>query len=278
MATERIVKFIFATLFFLALVCPAVFSQGKSAVANPPDPQTIANGKSAFRVNCSFCHGLHADGGLRAPSLISSHLSHGDSDDAMLNNILHGIPGTAMPANDLDEPSVRDIIAYLHSLQQPATAPPGGNAEAGRKLFFGEAYCSRCHMVFGQGGRFGPDLSRVGATRPREYLVESIREPDAQITERFVASDFGNISPTYELVTVTTRKGTTFTGVIINEDSFSLQFMDDREVIHSWPKSELQSITHEKRSPMPQYTSQQLTDAQLNDLLVFLSSLRGDRP
>jgi len=272
------VKFTFAMLFFVALVCPAVFSQGKSAVASPPDPQTIANGKSAFRVNCSFCHGLHADGGLRAPSLVSGHLSHGDSDDAMLNNILHGIPGTAMPANDLDEPSVRDIIAYLRSLQKPATAPPGGNAEAGRKLFFGEAYCSRCHMVFGQGGRLGPDLSRVGATRPREYLVESIREPDAQITERFVATDFGNISPTYELVTVTTRKGTTFSGVIINEDSFSLQFMDDREVIHSWPKSELQSITHEKRSPMPQYTSQQLTDAQLNDLLVFLSSLRGDRP
>jgi mono/diheme cytochrome c family protein len=120
-ATERIVKFTFVTLFFVALVCPAVCPQGKSTVASPPDPQTIANGKSAFRMNCSFCHGLHADGGFRAPSLISGHLSHGDSDDAMLNNILHGIPGTAMPANDLDEPSVRDIIAYLHSLQKPAT-------------------------------------------------------------------------------------------------------------------------------------------------------------
>src|SRR5215469_13875205 len=238
----------------------------------------IANGKSTFRVDCAYCHGINADGGFRAPSLISSHLSHGDSDDAMLNNILHGIPGTAMPANDLDEPSVRDIIAYLHSLQKPATAPPVGNAEAGRKLFFGEAYCSRCHMVFGQGGRFGPDLSRVGATRPREYLVESIREPDAQITERFVATDFGNSSPTYELVTVTTREGTAFSGVIVNEDSFSLQFMDDREVIHSWLKSELQFVVHEKRSPMPKYTSQQLTDAQLNDLLAFLFSLRGDRP
>jgi len=277
-ATEPTVKSTFAEFFLLAFaVCP-VSSQEKSAAPNPADPQTIANGKSAFRVNCSFCHGLGADGGFRAPSLISGHLSHGDSDEAMLNNILHGIPGTAMPANDLDEPSVRDIIAYLRSLQKPATPLTGGNAETGRKLFFGEVYCSRCHMVFGQGGRLGPDLSRVGATRPREYLVESIREPDAQISERFVATDFGNISPTYELVTVTTRKGTTFSGVIVNEDSFSLQFMDDREVIHSWPKSELQSVVHEKRSPMPKYTSQQLTDAQLNDLLAFLLSLRGDRP
>ena len=271
-------KFTFTTLFLSSLcVCSALFGQNKPP-ATQPDPQTIANGKSAFRVNCSFCHGLSADGGVRAPSLISGHLSHGDSDDAMLNNILHGIPGTAMPASDLDEPTGRDILAYLRSLQKPAAPPASGNVEAGRKLFFGEAYCSRCHMVFGHGGRLGPDLSRVGATRPLEYLVESIREPDAQISERYVAADFGNISPTYELVTVTTRKGTIFSGVIVNEDSFSLQFMDDREVIHSWPKSELQSVAHEKRSPMPKYDSQQLTDGQLNDLISFLSSLRGGRP
>jgi len=251
------------------------FSQDKSSTAAPPSPQVLANGKSTFRVTCSYCHGLNAAGGFRAPSLISGHLAHGDSDDAMLKNILHGIPGTAMPANDLEESEVRDLIAYLRSLQRPAAASATGNPEAGRKLFFGEAYCSRCHMVSGQGGRLGPELSRVGASRPREYLAESIREPDAEISERFVATDFGNISPTYELVTVTTRKGTAFSGVILNEDSFSLQFMDDRETIHSWPKSDLQSVVHEKRSPMPKYTPQQLTDAQLNDLLAYLSSLRG---
>lgn len=264
-------------LFSLGVSCD-LFSQEKSAVASPQTVQAVANGKSAFRVNCSFCHGLNADGGFRAPSLISGHLSHGDSDDAMLSNVLHGIPGTAMPANDLDEPTVRDILAYLRSLQKPATPPASGNVEAGRKLFFGVVYCSRCHMVYGQGGRLGPDLSRIGVTRSREYLIESIRDPDAQITERYIAADFGNISATYELVTVTTRKGTILSGVIINEDSFSLQFMDDREGIHSWPKSDLQSVVHEMRSPMPKYNPQQLTDVQLNDLLAFLSSLRGDRP
>ena len=272
-------KFIFAVLFLFSLgMSPVLSSQDKPAVPNPPSPEVIAGGKSAFRVNCSFCHGLNADGGFRAPSLISGHLSHGESDDALVNNILHGIPGTAMPANDIDESTARDIIAFLHSLEKPASAPATGNVEAGRRLFFGEAYCSKCHMVFGQGGRLGPELSRVGASRSRVYLAESIREPDAQITERYIAADFGNISPTYELVTVTTQKGSTFSGVILNEDSFSLQFMDDREVIHSWSKSYLQSVVREKRSPMPKYTPQQLTDAQLDDLLAFLSSLRGDRP
>jgi len=254
---------------------PPLSTQDKSAPPIPPSAQAIENGKSTFRVVCSYCHGVNASGGFRAPSLISGHLSHGDSDEAMLNTILHGIPGTAMPANDLEESEAREVIAYLHSLQKTSKPSATGNPEVGRALFFREAYCSRCHMVQGHGGRFGPDLTRVGATRPREYLVESIREPDAELTERFLAIDFGTNATTYELITVTTRQGTVFSGVILNEDSFSLQFMDDHEKIHSWLKSDLQSVIHEKRSPMPKYTQQQLSDKQLDDLVAYLTSLNG---
>ena len=194
----------------------------------------------------------------------------------MLNNILHGIPGTAMPANDIDEPTAREIIAYLRSLQKSSPAPSAGKPDSGRKLFFGAGACSQCHMVQGQGGRLGPDLSRVGAMRPRDFLVESIRNPDAELTERSVPLDFGSVATTYELVTVTTGQGTAFSGVILNEDSFSLQFMDDHEKIHSWLKSEVKSVVHEHRSPMPKYDTRQLSDAQLDDLIAYLTSLRGD--
>ena len=268
-------------LFYPILLLSLCFAsptsaQDKSATSAAHTPQAIANGKSNFRLNCSYCHGIDANGGFRAPSLISGHLSHGDSDDALLNNILHGIPGTAMPANDIDEPTAREIIAYLRSLQKPSSTPAKGNIDSGRKLFFGEAYCSRCHMVQGQGGRLGPELSRVGAMRPRDFLVESIRNPDAELTERAVPLDFGSVATTYELVTVTTGQGTVLSGVIVNEDSFSLQFMDDHEKIHSWLKSELKSVVHEKRSPMPKYDTHQLSDAQLDDLIAYLTSLRGD--
>jgi len=264
-------------LFLLSLnFSLPLLQQEKSASSSAPIPQPIEAGKSNFRVNCSYCHGIDANGGFRAPSLVSGHFSHGDSDGAMLNNILHGIPGTAMPANDIDEPTAREIIAYLRSLQKTSQPSATGNADSGRKLFFGAAACSQCHMVLGQGGRFGPDLSRVGAMRPREYLVESIREPDAQLTERFVAIDFGTNPPTYELVTVTTGQGTVVSGVVLNEDTFSIQLMDDREKIHSWLKSELKSVVHEHRSPMPKYDNRQLSAAQLDDLIAYLISLRGD--
>jgi cytochrome c oxidase cbb3-type subunit 3 len=270
------VNFAYLLLLITLSFVPPVSQQEKSASTPAPNPLTIEAGKSNFRVNCSYCHGIDANGGFRAPSLVSGHLSHGYSDAAMLNTILHGIPGTAMPANDIDEPTAREIIAYLRSLQKTSQPSATGNPESGRKLFFGAAACSQCHMVQGQGGRFGPDLSRVGVMRPREYLVESIRDPDAQLTERFVATDFGTNPPTYELVTVTTGQGTSFSGVVLNEDTFSLQFMDDRERIHSWLKSELKSVFHEHRSPMPKYDNQQLSAAQLDDLIAYLTSLRGD--
>jgi putative heme-binding domain-containing protein len=270
------VNFVYLFFFITLNFSSPVSLQDKSAPSASPNSDSIEAGKSNFRVNCSYCHGIDANGGFRAPSLVSGHFSHGSSDESILNNILHGIPGTAMPANDIDEPTAREIIAYLRSLQKTRQPPATGNPESGRKLFFGTAACSQCHMVQGQGGRFGPDLSRVGAARPREYLVESIREPDAQLTERFVAIDFGTNPPTYELVTVTTGKGTAISGVVLNEDTFSLQLMDDREKIYSWQKSELKSVVHEHRSPMPKYDTQQISAVQLDDLIAFLSSLRGE--
>lgn len=234
----------------------------------------IEKGRSVFRVQCAYCHGIDADGGFRAPSLISGKLSHGDSDDAMLNHILHGIPGTAMPANDIDEATAKDVIAYLRS-QQTKSAIQTGNAANGKKLFFGAAYCSLCHMVNGSGGRLGPDLSRVGAARSPKYLAASIREPDEDLTERPSSGDFGVTSLNYELVTVTTTDGAAYSGVILNEDSFSLQFMDDHEKVHAWMKTQLKSVVHEKRSPMPKYGKEQLSDSQLDDLVAYLSSLQG---
>ena len=258
----------------LALVSVVAGANAQPPKKDAPASEAIENGKSTFRVMCAYCHGLEADGGFRAPSLISGRLRHGDSDEAMLNHILHGIPGTAMPANDLDEASAKDVIAFLRSRHR-TSVPTAGNIDAGKKLFFGEAYCSRCHMINGKGGRLGPDLTRVGASRSADYLKESIREPDADITERYLMTDFGVSAPTYELVTVTAKDGAVFSGVIVNEESFSLQFMDDHEKIHAWMKSELKAVVHEKRSPMPKYAKDQISDEQLQDLLAYLSSLTG---
>ncbi|MEI6872271.1 MAG: PVC-type heme-binding CxxCH protein, partial [Verrucomicrobiota bacterium] len=63
----------------------------------------------------------------------------------------------------------------------------GGDAAAGRKVFMDkpEASCFRCHKVNNEGGEVGPVLSGVGSRQTREYLLESIVEPNAKIAAGF---------------------------------------------------------------------------------------------
>ena len=61
----------------------------------------------------------------------------------------------------------------------------GGDAEAGRKIFFekSEVSCLRCHKVNGVGGEVGPDLTGIGKKQQRAYLLESIVDPNKQIAK-----------------------------------------------------------------------------------------------
>ncbi|MCP4382262.1 MAG: c-type cytochrome, partial [Hyphomicrobiales bacterium] len=45
--------------------------------------------------------------------------------------------------------------------------------------------CDACHMINGEGGEAGPDLSKIGASRDRNYLRLAIVNPNADIAEGF---------------------------------------------------------------------------------------------
>ena len=250
---------------------------GAKTLRNPVQakPEAIRAGRANFRINCAMCHGSNATGGLRGPSLVTGRLTHGSSDEALYNTILRGIPGTLMPANDLSDDETWEIISYLRTLQPNSHPAATGDAAVGREIFFGEGYCSACHMVRGRGGRVGPDLSRVAEARSREYIIESLREPEKQISEGL--SEPGRDFPmTYEIVTVTLADGAKLTGIAKNEDSFSIQLMDGRENLHLLLKKDLKSVVHEGKSFMPAYGPAELPDAKLRDLLAYLGTLRGE--
>lgn len=277
-ARNRITAAIAAMLFAGAAWGPIVARQQEKRLNNPVagNSRAIRDGQSTFRVNCSYCHGLDAAGGFRAPSLATGHFVHGDSDEAIFNNILHGIPGTQMPANDLSEAETWELVAYLRSLA-PAAAPAlTGDSAKGKKYFFGEGYCFQCHMVQGQGGRLGPELSRIGAMRSRESLIESLREPGKVIAERTLPVDFGTTAVLYEVVKVTTAEGKEISGIPVNEDNFSLQLMGFDGKFHLWLKKDLKKIVHEGTSAMPVYGPKELPEDKLQDLLAYLQSLRGE--
>jgi alcohol dehydrogenase (cytochrome c) len=227
------------------------------ALAQSPHVNPVARGGELFDQNCTACHGSKALGG-RAPNLTRGDWKSGGSDEAILRNIVKGIPGTQMPAFPMADEDARAVVAYLRSLEGAKTeAAFTGDAKAGGTLFFGAAGCGNCHMVQGRGGRLGPDLTTVAKDRRQEDLRTSLREPSAKMR------------PGFRTVTVAMRDGRTLTGVAKNEDTFSIQLMDRQEKLHLLDKAEVREVTQTHESLMP---AAKLTERQTNDVLAFLKA------
>lgn len=231
---------------------------------NPMDGNALAisNGAAMFRNRCAGCHGPDAHGYL-GPDL-TGFWANGGTDDRMFDIVRRGVPGTEMIAADPQRVLDKDIwqvLAYIRTLGAVPPTPPTGDAANGERIF--RAACSGCHMVNGRGGQLGPDLSRIGSARPRGGLEGKLRG----------SSTF--IRPGYETVTLVTRGGERIRGIRKNEDEFSVQIMDTRERLQGYLKANLTEYTSDKQSLMPVYGPDRLNDRDLDDLLRYLTALRG---
>jgi putative heme-binding domain-containing protein len=228
------------------------------------DPDAIRGGMGLFRGRCADCHGMDARG-VRAPDITQVWAS-GRTDDGLFKIVKGGIPGTEMPANPrIADHEAWQILAYLRTLAAPAPSdPPRGNAENGRKIF--ATMCASCHRVNGGGGRLGPDLSRIGSARSRDMIVRRIR------------GSVEGFRQGYEPVTLTPPAGPAISGVKKNEDLFSVQIMDTSERIQGYEKDKMKAVQNGVRSAMPAFSSNRLSDADLDDVLRYLQTLRGFDP
>lgn len=231
-------------------------------------------GATTYRANCDFCHGIDARGENRGPDLTSPQTQR-HSDAELFRIILGGRPGTEMPANDLSEKETWEVIAYLRSLRSNSKATVAGDPETGRRLFFEKAQCSGCHMINGKGGRLGPDLSRIAASRSTAYIVESIRQPSMILAIAMMLATPHETPVRYQTVTVITNDGRQITGVRKNEDGFSVQLMTQEEELRAFLKKDVKEVIHEQTSLMPQYSEEMLSKKDLQDLLAFLGGLSG---
>jgi cytochrome c oxidase cbb3-type subunit 3 len=255
---------------------PLLIAQDQNPLAN--DPKASKLGEFQFRSNCAFCHGLGARGGGRGPDLTRAQKRHGNADADLFRTINEGVPGTAMPPNGatqqgvgMTDTEIWQVIAYIRSVQVKTPAQPSGDAAHGKQLFYGAAVCSTCHMIEGKGGRLGPDLTTTGSARAIDYLVESVRYPSRRLAQG-ISEAMKEFSQEYETVKVETADGQKFTGVVLNEDHFTLQMLDLREQLHLFEKDKLRSYEKSRESLMPAYDQKMLSDKDLQDILAFLLS------
>jgi cytochrome c oxidase cbb3-type subunit 3 len=244
---------------FLATV---LSGRAQTQVRNPrSSPADVAAGAKTFRQHCSVCHGLHGEGG-RGPNLASGQFYHGSSDLDLLNNISDGIPGTEMPSLFYSPDRVWQVIAYIRSLNAAAALPTGDPAR-GAELFRSRG-CPRCHRINGVGGRLGPDLTFIAQIRSLPHLRQSVIDPNA------------DVRPPYWVVTCVDSSGKQYEGFLMNEDTYTVQFLDMHEHLRSFIKAELKDYRVEQVSKMPSYRNA-FSDEELNDLVAYLGSLRRPR-
>lgn len=140
----------------------------------------------------------------------------------------------------------------------------GGNVEKGRDVFFGrsEVSCRRCHKVDGNGGEVGPDLSRIGLDKTREYLLEALVDPNMQIAKGF------------ETVILEMADGKVHAGIIKSDDGLRIQLQKPEGAVVVLEKSAIEDRAVGK-SGMPEDLVKKITKSDVRDLVEYLTTLRN---
>ena len=242
------------------LAAAGVLSSPATSAAQAAAP--APTGAALYADRCADCHGPDATG-VRGPDL-TRLWGTGATDDRVFQTIRQGVPGSIMPATTAPDAEVRALVAYLKAL---GTAGPAaatrGSATQGEQTFW--ATCGGCHRVGARGGRLGPDLTRIGVTQSGDALRTAIRRASAAIT------------PGYQSVTLVTTSGARIRGLRKGEDAFSVQILDTGERLQGFLKADLKSVARDTRSLMPDYGPDRLTEAGLDDVVAFLSTLKGSK-
>ena len=263
---------VYPVILFVLSIAAAAPAAGSGAQA-PPD---VAQGKTLFEGMCARCHGIEGTGD-EGPSLNRPTLTRAGDDSTLRAVIRDGIPDRGMPrVRRLTDNELDQLVAYVRSLgRATAAAPPSGNAERGRAIY-ARLGCASCHIVGGQGGSFGPDLTEIGASRGSAYLRQSFLGP-AETLPRGSSPVPGRGFVEFLPVRVVTVDGREVRGVRINEDPFTIQLRDMSNQFHSFRKSDTKEIDKEfGKSLMPSFRGK-LTDAEVDDLAAYLSNLRGGK-
>ena len=256
-----------------AIVAAAAAKPARAGAQNTSD---VDGGRRLFQGMCVECHGAGATGG-EAPSLNRPRLSHAPDDKALASVIANGIPNTAMPRiRRFTESELKQLVAYVRSVGALAQERVPGDAKKGAALYKNLA-CSSCHIVAGEGGTLGPDLTEIGAMRGAAYLREAVVDPGSALpkgTLSVLSRGYAEYMP----VRLVTRQGREIRGIRVNEDAFTIQVRDTAGRFYSLRKSDLEVLDKQAgKSLMPSFASR-LAAPELIDLVAYLASLQGTEP
>jgi putative heme-binding domain-containing protein len=242
------------------VACIVLVVAGHRLLAQHESAGAIEEGRTIFSAVCANCHG--PDGNLISGIDFSrGQLRRPYSDQELSQIVRRGIPGTPMPPTEMPEQQAARVVAYLRSMSKGLReTTAAGDRARGKAVFDGKGTCQSCHMVDGQGGRRGPDLSGIGAVRRAAELEQSILDPAAEVL------------PQNRSFRAVTRDGRTIEGRLLNQDTFTVQLLDSAAQLHSFEKTMLREYGFTETA-MPSFRGK-LDSRELADVVAYLTSLR----
>lgn len=223
----------------------------------------IDRGAMLYSSNCQECH---ADGtGVPGVNLRTGQFPTGSTDADLMNAIRNGIPGTMMPPHDFSAADLAALLAYVRFLGVDRSDPVKlGDPVKGKALFDEQGGCLNCHRVGDKGSRTALNLTDAGSLHPPSYLERALLDPNAVMAEM----------PESRITRAVTNGGKVIVGRRLNEDTYSIQLIDEHENLVSLQKADLRSLTIVKESPMPSLKGK-FTDDQISDLVAYLTTLKS---
>lgn len=198
-------------------------------------------------------------GGMLTNALKENSISKRDVP-AYLARQLRSVVGNGFvevwgPIDQLSSDKQAEMEKYKAMLT--ADAIEAANPSNGRRLF--HQSCGACHQLYGEGGNLGPDIT--GSNRAdTDYILNQILNPSEEIQDD------------YKMVTITTRKGRTYMGNVAAEDDRQLTLRLAGQDPITVSKSAIQSRETASVSIMPEGLLQQLTNAEIVDLIAYLKT------
>jgi putative heme-binding domain-containing protein len=249
-------------MMLVGLIVFVAPGQAQLLTADHPGQYTredIVRGGLLYNAQCFHCHGRDGDQ-ISGVDLRRGLFRRSQSDEDLGQIITRGAPG-GMPAFKLEPADLTAIIAYIRSAFDTSASIRVGDATRGRAVFQGKGECGTCHRVAGRGPRSAPDLSDVGVARAPAMLDRSVRDPSSALL------------PINRPVRIVMRDGRTILGRRLNEDTHTVQLIDEHENLVSVMKKDVQSFNVAKESAMPAYAGR-LTDNEIADVVAYLLTLR----
>jgi putative heme-binding domain-containing protein len=254
---------------------PAGGAKAHPAIGNK---EAIAEGEKLYNETCTACHGKDGAGGELGPPVAAQNRRYlRRSDDEIFDAIKNGISGTQMPpfSGQFNDDQIWRVTAYIHGLRGTAyDTPAAGNVANGEAIFWSKASCGTCHMIKAKGSILGPDLSNLAGTRKVQNIVDALTKEKHRIMADGGTHD-STLLPmsSYQPVRVTTADGKVISGILKNEDSFSLQVLGkDDLTIHRFRRKDVK-VFYDPQSLMPHDWDKRLSPAEFQDLLAYLTRL-----